>query len=249
MLLSELIVAPRLRQHWSSLDLGLIVARKFWWQYCLTWLFFATPVFIFLTFLCGKAYNWAPILVIWWLKPLFERPILYALSLQLFNQQITPVKILSNSKQWLFPGWLWSLTLRRLTPYRSFLLPVMILEGLKGKEYLQRANILCNNAGSQAAWLTLTLVHIEVFFYLGLYALIIFLMPFIGLGIDQLMEPTYTDMIILNCISLIAMALVAPFYVSCGFMLYICRRIELEAWDIEICFRDMAADRRSKAPR
>src|SRR5690606_474730 len=38
----------------------------------------------------------------------------------------------------------------------------------------------------------------------------------------------------------IAMALVSPFYVCCGFMLYINRRTWLEAWDIELTFRQLA---------
>ena len=33
----------------------------------------------------------------------------------------------------------------------------------------------------------------------------------------------------------------APFTVSCGFMLYISRRVELEAWDIELGFRNLNA--------
>ena len=35
-------------------------------------------------------------------------------------------------------------------------------------------------------------------------------------------------------VSLFTMAMLAPFYVSCGFMAYINRRIVLEGWDIEI---------------
>ena len=38
------------------------------------------------------------------------------------------------------------------------------------------------------------------------------------------------------------MAAVAPFYCAGGFMLYISRRIELEGWDIEICFREWMAN-------
>ena len=36
---------------------------------------------------------------------------------------------------------------------------------------------------------------------------------------------------------LLATALLAPFWASCGFMLYISRRIELEAWDLELGLR------------
>ncbi|WP_331351677.1 hypothetical protein, partial [Cellvibrio sp. UBA7671] len=43
----------------------------------------------------------------------------------------------------------------------------------------------------------------------------------------------------------IALAFTAPFYVACGFALYLNRRIKLEAWDIDIAFRRIANKRRT----
>ena len=40
-----------------------------------------------------------------------------------------------------------------------------------------------------------------------------------------------------ECLLLLALSIVAPFYVAGGFALYLTRRTELEAWDIEISFR------------
>jgi hypothetical protein len=41
--------------------------------------------------------------------------------------------------------------------------------------------------------------------------------------------------------TLLAMSLIAPFYVAGGFALYLNRRVELEAWDLELNFRRIAA--------
>src|SRR5690606_7827088 len=40
-----------------------------------------------------------------------------------------------------------------------------------------------------------------------------------------------------NCCNYLAITMVAPFYVACGFSLYLNRRIKLEAWDIDIAFQ------------
>lgn len=42
-------------------------------------------------------------------------------------------------------------------------------------------------------------------------------------------------------LSFLAMMLVAPFYVGAGFSLYLNRRVELEAWDLELGFRRLAS--------
>jgi len=45
----------------------------------------------------------------------------------------------------------------------------------------------------------------------------------------------------------VAMTLVMPFHTMAGFALYLNRRIELEAWDIEISFRSLASRKRATA--
>src|SRR5690606_17282231 len=49
--------------------------------------------------------------------------------------------------------------------------------------------------------------------------------------------------LLLILFSYIAMALVAPVFVACGFSLYLNRRVKLEGWDIEIAFKRMAQKR------
>jgi hypothetical protein len=48
-----------------------------------------------------------------------------------------------------------------------------------------------------------------------------------------------------NLAYLVALSLIEPLYVASGFTLYLNRRTELEGWDIEIAFRQLAARRAS----
>ena len=61
-----------------------------------------------------------------------------------------------------------------------------------------------------------------------------------ALNLTLLVDELWFDQLIAWS-TFLAMVLVAPVYATSGFALYISRRIELEAWDIEIKFRDMAA--------
>ena len=92
-----------------------------------------------------------------------------------------------------------------------------------------------------APWLHIVGIHIEGILSIGLMALLYMLLPD-QVEIDWLPLLDNNGVLvywITNTISLLVMAAVAPFYVFGGFMLYIGRRVELEAWDIEIHFRKL----------
>jgi len=98
-------------------------------------------------------------------------------------------------------------------------------------------------------WLTMVLYYVEQIFSIALLMLFyIFFPEQIDISLAWLNElrenNTYVDFG-----SLLMMAAIAPFYVAAGFMLYISRRVELEGWDIEICFRDWMANYRSPSAR
>jgi hypothetical protein len=165
-----------------------------------------------------------------------ERPILYLFSRELFNQRTSVSDTLRNAKAWLNPGWLSDITFRRIGFSRSFYMSLTVLEGLKGKAHSIRADVLsASGVSSQSSWLTITLYHIEQIFYVALLLSIELLLS----DSFELLNTLANDGSLLTLIiMLIAFALVAPFYVASGFMLYISRRIELEGWDIELKFRD-----------
>ena len=241
MLLNALMINPRLRRPWAAIDLGMPIAKRFWFTYVSIWLVLVIPVFLLSTFLLLGDFLWLSSILVWWLKPVFERPILYMLSKHLFGQTITIRETLKNYKEWLSTGWIDGITLRRFSFIRSFSMSVTLLEKLNGKAYSQRIDILSSKGGGAAFWLSTTLVHVELFLLLALFASITLFYPLLNVDDFFYFEQYQYFILLINTFSVLAMAVVAPFYVSGGFMLYICRRIELEAWDIEICFRDLAS--------
>lgn len=73
-----------------------------------------------------------------------------------------------------------------------------------------------------------------------------------ALGIE--VNDSYGDLTVLgewmfSLSALAAMTLVLPFHSMAGFALYLNRRIELEAWDIEISFHNLANRKRAAAAR
>lgn len=242
MQLEKIIIATRLRSGWAALDLGIKLAQRFWFTAVAVYLVPALIIYA-LTCLISEQYSWLPYLVLWWCKPLFERPILCLISRELFSEAMPFSKVMGAYKSWLLPSIVSSLTLRRLSVYRGLTAPVSMLEGPRGAAYRERVNVLGSKESSPALWLTVVLFHVETILAIGLVALLELLVPqAIDLGSlfseSSIASSNFTDLL-----SLLVMAAIAPFYAIAGFALYVSRRIELEGWDIEIAFRDLARQR------
>jgi hypothetical protein len=62
------------------------------------------------------------------------------------------------------------------------------------------------------------------------------------------MEPDPLSEWLHHITALLAMSLIAPFYVAAGFALYLTRRSQLEAWDLELGLRKMAQQHTPRSP-
>ena len=83
--------------------------------------------------LAAASYQWAswlPGVVIWWLKPWLDQSILFVLSRAAFGQTTTPGDLWRARRQVWWRQLLFTLTVRRLSPWRSLTQPVYRLEGL-----------------------------------------------------------------------------------------------------------------------
>jgi hypothetical protein len=150
-------------------------------------------------------------------------------------------------RQWprlLKPQLLASLTWRRLSLSRSFLLPVLQLEGLSGLARQQRLQVLLQRGGGAARWLTIIGVHLESALWIGLMVLFYLLLPpqvELDWSWQTLLSAVTQDWRWLehltNGFYVLVLVVWEPIYVACGFSLYLNRRTVLEAWDIELVFR------------
>ncbi|CRM13287.1 MULTISPECIES: DUF4129 domain-containing protein [Pseudomonas] len=243
MRLSDSSVVIRPRTAWEAMDLGVLMAREHRRLLMGSWALVSLPVFAVLSALLWK-YPSTAMFLFWWFKPAFDRLPLYILSKALFGE--TP-SLKQAVRQWprLLKGQLLaSLTWRRLSLSRSFVMPVSQLEGLDGQARQKRLGVLQQRNAGAARWLTTVGVHLEIGLWFGCMALFYLFIPQ-QLELDwdwqRLALATTTEGLWLEHLGNAFYALILvfwePIYVACGFSLYLNRRTVLEAWDLELVFR------------
>lgn len=249
MQIDRLAAVIRPRTAWEGVDLGFALGRRWFPVLWGLWWLSALPA----AALAGVWLRESPdlwILLLWWLKPVYEAPMLFWLSRALFGEGLGPAELWRHRREALptrlAPYLLW----RRFTLSRSFQLPLVLLEGLSGARLRERRRSL-GGSGGTAAWLTVICVHLETLLWISALVLALILVP---QGLPQLdlqallFEPGSAPYWVGAGLSLVAMSVMAPFYVAAGFSVYLNRRTELEAWDLELTFRQLAAGEEGRPP-
>ena len=254
MRLSDATVAIRPRTTWEAMDLGVLMCQQHRRLLMTSWAIVTLPVYALLSLLLWDSPSLV-VIVFWWLKPAFDRLPLYILSKALFGETPTLKQALRQWPAVLKPQLFASLTWRRLSLSRSFLMPVVQLEGLAGEARAQRLRVLLQRNGRAAQWLTVIGVHLETVLWFGLMALIYLFVPQqVELEWDwqALIAVAENDWLwfehLVNFLYPLLLIVWEPVYVACGFSLYLNRRTILEAWDIELVFRRIRQRLSSAAP-
>ncbi len=256
MRIDQLDVVLRARSQWEAMELGTALVRRHAAAIWTPWLLLTAPVFVLLN-LGGWWLDafWLPALLLWWLKPVFERIPLYVISRGAFGAVPGTADTLRAQWRWgvrALPGYLlW----RRLGPARALLMPVDLLEGGDAAQRRLRRRVLGGAAYGHAALLTLVCWHFEVMLQVAGIALVFLFVP-----LDSLPESLRVAVSLIgsdtpawvwlgfNLLAWAAMTLIGPFYSGAGFGLYLNRRTQLEAWDVEIAFRRLRARLAQAAP-
>jgi hypothetical protein len=228
----------RPRAIWEGCDLGIRLMQSNLGSTYSCYLMVALPLFA----LCFATYDmapWLPAMLIWWSKPWLDRTLLFVLSRALFGLTTTPPEVWEAQRTVCWAQWLETLTLRRLSASRSFTQPVRQLEGLTGKARAARIRQLAARHRGVARAMTQAFAAAELALLVSLIALGLWLTPkhadtswaaiLVGAAKPQAVALTLSYAA--------AVAFVEPFYVAAGFGMYLNRRVELEAWDIEQEFR------------
>lgn len=254
MQLDRVAIALRPRQGWEAVDLGFRMAAH-WarplWTVCIV---IVWPLALALS-IALAAEPWVAALLIWWLKPVYDRFLLHVLSRAVFSAPPGLTQTLGAWREILQPGLIGSLLTRFFDFSRSFSLPVLQLERQTGKPARVRRKLLKQRAGAHASGLTLICIHLEVILMLGLIVAASLFVPDAQLNADgggasaELWEIdqwwTWSD----TLVYVLAMTLMEPFYVAAGFALYLNRRVMLEGWDVELALRGMAQRVQAAAAR
>ena len=126
-------VELRPRSPWEAMELGIALVRRHARAIWLPWAAITLPLFV-----AHIALAWTRDLVplaalaMWWLKPVFEAPILKVLAEQVFTPPPSYRQCVAATWRLLWrPRLLGDLTWRRLGLRRSLLLPVTVLEATR----------------------------------------------------------------------------------------------------------------------
>jgi hypothetical protein len=232
-------VELRPRPMWEAADLGVRVVQanaRSLWRSC-------APVFVVVMGLALATVElapWLPAVLIFWLKPWLDRSVLFVLSRAVFGQEtrFSDLWAAQRSVWWgqLFTTLLW----RRFSPWRSFTQPIYQLEGQRGSARRQRRTQLLRQQRGAAGGMHFAFANVEASLAVGLLGLTLWFAP------DEMRRDMFSwltgseGIAVSLCTSgayALVVALLEPFYVAAGFGMYLNRRVQLEAWDIEQEFR------------
>lgn len=254
MRIEALDVVLRPRSAWEAVELGAALVRRHARAIWRPLLAVSVPVFVLVNLICwwGDILWLAPVLM-WWLKPVFDRVPLFVLSRAVFGE-VPDTRATLRAQATFGRRWMLAyLTWRRLSPARALNLPIDLLEGATGAEARNRRFALGGSMYGVASLLTLVFANFEMALFIGAVMLVLLFIPpaeimstVEWLGPELLAAPAWAELTY-SAVTFAAATLIAPFYVAGGFGLYLNRRTEIEAWDVEIALRRLRSRLLSKA--
>jgi hypothetical protein len=235
MLVDTLAVRLRPRTPNEAIDLGVRLCQSAAPAVYRAYLVVYLPV-VAIALASTELFGWSATIIIWWLKPWLDRTILFVLSRAAFGQATTIGDVWrSQWRVWWRPI-LFTLTVRRLSLWRSVTEPVYLLEDGPAIGSGQRISQIRHRVVGSAFMMTQAFVSIELALLIAVFSLFWWFAP-AGMQVDlsQLIAqetPAVFGAVYFAAYS-IAVFLLEPFFVAAGFAMYLNRRAELEAWDIE----------------
>lgn len=242
--LERISVVLRPRATREAIDLGAAMLRANARAVWSAWFAFTLPVFV----LCNAlgvllGLPWLGWVLMWWLKPLFDRVPLYVLSRAVFDRAPGWRETLRGQGQWGWRSTIAGLTWLRIDSSRALRLPLDLLEGTSRQQRSARWKVLRKRIVGDVSLLTYGCLQFELVVFLSIWLFALLLIPhewrpqslatFFAGGVSS-------GWILLGAgMAYLATSVIEPLYVACGFALYLNRRTQLEAWDIDLAFRRM----------
>jgi hypothetical protein len=237
--LEALAVRLRPRTPFEAADLGVRLYQGTARSVYLCYAVVAVPVMV-LALASYEYSTWLPGLLIWWSKPWLDRTILFALSRAAFGVRTTPADVWRAQRQVWWRQFLFTWTVRRLSPWRSLTEAVYQLEGFSIFRSSSRIRLIRNRAMGPAAMMTSVFSLCETTLSFAIFSLVFWLSP-VGQrpDLDAVVagEASSAILIAFPLAYALTVLFLEPFYVAAGFGMYLNRRAELEGWDIEQEFR------------
>lgn len=239
MRIEALAIRLRPRPMSEAADLGQrlvqVHARSVWRCYTPVW-----AAVVLLALATVEIAGWLPGLLIFCLKPWLDRSLLFVLSRAVFGEATRWSDLWAARREVFARSLVRTLTIARLSPWRSFTRAIEQLEGQRGAARRKRRGVLLGSQRGAAAGVQFVYANLEMIFVIALVALIAWFLPE---ALRHELWILYSEgqsaplqAAVAFGYGLVVLAL-EPFYVAAGFAMYLNRRVELEAWDIEQEFR------------
>ncbi|MFU8807167.1 MAG: hypothetical protein ACNA8W_25385, partial [Bradymonadaceae bacterium] len=154
--LGKVAARLRIRNGYESVDLGVLLARRFAWPLWSAWIVCVLPFFVVAWAICMLTGRfWLPLFILWWLKPLFARVPLFVLSRGFFGDVPGPKQTARQMpRSWFRGATFLQLFLFRFSPFRGFSMIVTDLEGSGFSASRSRLKVLLgNHIRVPSAWL------------------------------------------------------------------------------------------------
>ena len=239
MQLEALAVRLRPRAPFEAADLGIRLCQATLRSVYLCYAIAVVPL-VLLAIASSQFAAWLPMLLLWWAKPWLDRTILFVLSRAAFGQPTGPADVWRAQQDVWWRHFGSTLTVRRFSLWRSLTQPVYQLEQFSILNGAARIRQIRHKHAASAMMMTSVFSATETVLTVALVSLVFWLAPagrapelmdfFVGVEPQPLMWA-------LPAAYIAAVLFLEPFYVASGFAMYLNRRAELEAWDIEQEFR------------
>ncbi len=239
----------RPRSDWEAVDLGLaLIRRDFWRCFAVWWLALLAPAALLGWLLWEHPVAW--LCLLWWLKPMGSRLVLFEISRRLFGEVPSwRSSLMEVPRVWVrrfFYRMLWA----RLSPWLPVTLAVEDLEGLRGKAYKQRCAQVSRRGDGVVMWLFFAADIGAAWLGAGFLVIVLFCIPDgQGGAWAEALEsfdwsspfelPLLISRTVVACLA-VAMSLMDIFITGAGFGVYLNNRTWIEGWDVELAFKRMA---------
>jgi hypothetical protein len=197
------------------------------------------PAALIAVLLAASAWKWmplAPTLVLCFLKPWLDRALLHVFARTAFGQPVAAREVWQREVLLSFSGFMGALTSRRLSPWRAYTQAVGQLEQQRGAAGRARRKLLLRGKRGVALLEQGTFLQIELMLTVALMSLVYWFTPFtVGThygGWGRWLGEDGMGYLFSGC-QMVAAVFIEPFFVAAGFSMYLNRRVELEAWDVE----------------
>ena len=250
MQLDQLKFVLRPRRSWTALDLGFNMAQRWWLGMLVRGSIVLVPILALAIYI--QDVIWGMVLL-WWFKPLYERPPLKYLSNAVFAESSSLRELMRGT---LDSPMFVSLTIGRFSWRRSAIAAITLEDGTH-TEMVERKKVLYEDGATFLMWPAILGLLFEIAVAIGLYQLISgFFETSQGLVIrsSDLFEALSNAILSISTaidsmnfweisgfltIYAFVILVVMPFFVASGFSLYLNQRTLLEGWDIEVGFNKL----------